>query len=311
AIQRALPANVAFEVAYVGNHGVAQPAQYNLNASTTLGADFNGQPLYQKFGKKTGATSYFVGLSSMYHGLQMKLDKRYSNGFAMTTAYTFSKAMGFQSEDSGLDFYINPKRNWRRLNFDRKHYFVQSYVYELPFGKGKHFASSGLAAWVLGGWQLNGILSIASGTPLDFSGNLAILKAPGNTNTLNWFGPGPIDVTKGNGRDAPWFTPAICSNTVSTQCFAQPGSRNGGLPEFGNLGKNVISGPGFWNLDASIFRNFALKERMKLQFRAEAFSVANTPQWNNPSTDINSANFGKITGAGGARSMQLAAKLTF
>jgi hypothetical protein len=318
AIQRALPGSLALEVAYVGNHGVAQPTQFNLNASTTLGADFQGQPLYQKFGKRTDVTSYFFGLSSMYNGLQVKLDKRYSNGFALTTAYTFSKAMGFQSEDSRLDFYINPKRNWRRLNFDRTHYFVQSYVYELPFGKGKRFADSGPAAWVLGGWQLNGILSIASGVPLDFAGNSAILKAPGNNNTLNWFGPGPIQVTKGNGRDATWFNPTICNFAatptrplVTSQCFAQPGAGNGGQPEFGNLGKNVLTGPGFWNLDASIFRNFQIKERFKLQFRAEAFSVANTPQWNNPSTDINSANFGRITGAGGARSMQLAAKVQF
>ena len=67
----------------------------------------------------------------------MKLDKRFSGGFAMTTAYTYSKSMGFQSEDSTLDFYINVKRNWRRLNFDRTHFFAQSYVYELPFGKGR------------------------------------------------------------------------------------------------------------------------------------------------------------------------------
>jgi hypothetical protein len=318
AIQRALPWNLSLDIAYVGNHGVDQPAVYNLNASTTLGADIQGQPLYQKFGKKASVEDRYIGLSSMYNGLQVKLDKRYSNGFSLTTAYTYSKAMGFQSEDSGLDFYINPKRNWRRVNFDRTHYFVQSYVYELPFGKGKRFAANGgPASWVLGGWQVNGLLSIATGSPIDFGGSSAVLKAPGNNNTLNWFGPGPIQVTKGNGRDATWFTPTICNFNstkgalVTTQCFAQPGAENGGLPEFGNLGKNVMSGPGFWNLDASVFRNFQIGERFKLQFRAEGFSVLNTPQWNNPNTDITSSNFGKITGAGGARSIQLGAKLMF
>jgi hypothetical protein len=318
AIQRALPGNMSLDVAYVGNHGVDQPAQYNLNASTTLGADKAGQPLYQQFGKTAGATLYFVGYSSSYNALQVKLDKRYSNGFSLTTSYTYSKAMGYQSEDSGIDFYINQRRNWRRLNFDRTHYFVQSYVYELPFGKGKKMLTSGPAAYILGGWQLNGILSVASGTPLDFSFSGASLKAPGNNNTLSWYGPGGIPVTKGNGRDATWFTPTICNFTnsakpiVTSQCFAQPGTEvAGGVPEFGNLGKNVISGPGFWNLDASLFRNFQMGERYRLQFRAEAFSIANTPQWNNPNTDINSSNFGKITGAGGARSIQLGAKLMF
>ena len=317
AIQRSLPGNLSLDVAYVGNHGVDQPAVYNLNASTTLGADVAGQPLYQKFGKKAGVDLRYVGYSSMYNGLQVKLDKRYSNGFALTTAYTYSKSMGFQSEDSGLSFYINPERNWRRLDFDRTHYFVQSYVYELPFGKGKAYLQSGVAGKILGGWQVNGILSIASGTPMNFSGNSAVLKAPNNSNTLNWFGPGGINVTKGNGRDAPWFLPTKCNfdagkgALVTTQCFAQPGAENGGLPEFGNLGPNVLSGPGFWNLDASLFRNFQITERFRLQLRGEAFSVANTPQWNNPSTDINSSNFGYITGAGGARSMQLGAKLVF
>jgi len=317
AIQRSLPGNFTVDVAYVGNHGVDQPATYNLNASTTLGADVAGQPLYQAFGKKAGVDLRYVGYSSSYNALQVKFDKRYSNGFALTTSYTYGKALGYQSEDAGLTFYINPERNWRRLDFDRKHYFVQSYVYEFPFGKGKNHLTSGVGAWVLGGWQVNGILSIASGVPLNFAGNSAGLKAPGNSNTLNWFGPGPIPVTKGNGRSATWFTPTKCNfdstkgALVTTQCFAQPGAENGGLPEFGNLSPNTLTGPGFWNLDGSLFRNFAISERFKLQFRAEGFSVLNTPQWNNPSTDINSSNFGFITGAGGARSIQLGAKLVF
>ena len=317
AIQRSLPLNMVLEVAYVGNHGVDQPANYQLNAGQVLGAGKNGQPLFQAFGRTNSTELRFVGYSSMYNGLQAKLDHRFSNGFAMTTAYTYSKAMGYQSEDSGLDFYINGRRNWRRLNFDRTHYFVQSYVYELPFGKGKRFTQSGPGAWILGGWQVNGILSIATGTPIDFSGTSSVLGAPFNNNTLNWFGPGKIPVTKGNGRDATWFTPTICNFNaakgalVTTQCFAQPGAANGGLPEFGNLGKNVMSGPGFWNVDASVFRNFNIKERFKLQFRGEAFQAINTAQWNNPNTDITSANFGKITGAGGNRTIQLGAKLLF
>ena len=135
--------------------------------------------------------------------------------------------------------------------------------------------------------------------------------------TLNWFGPGKIPVTKGNGRDATWFTPTICNFNaakgalVTTQCFAQPGTANGGLPEFGNLGWNVMNGPGAWNLDASIFRNFAIGERFKLQLRGEAFGIANTPRWNNPDTGYGSSTFGQITGAGGARSIQLGAKLLF
>jgi Carboxypeptidase regulatory-like domain len=320
AVQRTLPYDFVLDVAYVGNHGVDQPANYNLNASTTIGADVQGQPEYLTFARKANTELRYVGYSSMYNGLQLKLDKRFSGGFGMTTAYTFSKALGYQSEDSFLEFFINPRRNWQRLNFDRKHFFVQSYVYELPFGRGKQFLQAGPASWILGGWQINGILTIASGAPLGnnggtvaFSYSAAGLKAPGNQNTLNHFGP--IHVLYGDGFGNPWFDNTKCSATVTTNCFAPPGPL-----QFGNLGPNLIDGPGYWNLDASLFRNFKINERWNLQLRGEAFSVVNTPQWGQPNTDYTSANFGLITGlanqlpggqGGGARQIQLGAKLTF
>jgi len=333
AIQRALPSNMTLDVAYVGNHGVDQPANYNLNASTTLGGGKASQPLFQKFGKTANVEDRYVGYSSMYNGLQAKLDKRFSGGFGFTTAYTYSKAMGYQSEDGGLDFYINARRNWRRLNFDRTHFFTQSYIYEVPFGKGKKYLQSGIAGWLLGGWQVNGVLQIGTGAPIDFvtGADKSILNAPNNNNTLNWFGPGPIPILHGTGKGNPWFKNTICNFNpakgalVTTQCFAQPGAENGGLPEFGNLGPNFLSGPGYWNLDASLFRTFSISERWHLQIRATATSIVNTPQWRNPSADITSSNFGFITDVGngrdgqtlpggygtGARQFEFGAKLIF
>ncbi len=92
----------------------------------------------------------FVGHSSSYNALQLKLDRRFSNGFAMTTAFTYGKALGYQSEDGGLTFYINGERNWQRLNFDRKFNYIQSFVYQFPFGKGGRFATSGIGRRGLG-----------------------------------------------------------------------------------------------------------------------------------------------------------------
>lgn len=304
ALQRALPKNFSLDVSYVANHGVAQPVAYNLNASTTLGPDIQGQPLYQLYGRKADTTLRFAGYGSSYNSMQIKLDRRFANGFAITTAYTYGKAMGYQSEDGGLKFYINQRRNWSRLDFDRTHNFVQSYVYQLPFGKGKAFLTEGIMSKIAGGWQVNGILTISSGSPLNFAGNSASLKAPGNSNTLNH--SGPIEVVKGNGRDQPWFNPTTCSASVTTGCFAQPGAL-----QFGNLGPNAISGPGFWNLDASLFRSIKIMERWELQIRAESFSVVNTPQWNNPDTGFGNSTFGYITGAGGNRQMQFGARLSF
>ncbi|MCC6368570.1 MAG: TonB-dependent receptor [Bryobacterales bacterium] len=304
AVQRALPRHFALEVGYVANHGVAQPAVFNLNASTTIGADNAGRPLYQAFKRTADTNLRYVGYSSSYNSMQVKLDRRFSNGFSMTTAITYGKALGYQSEDGGITFYINGSRNWQRLNFDRKFNFTQSYVYELPFGKGKHWATSGASAAILGGWQVNGVLSILSGSPLNFGGNASGLRAPGNGNTLDHFGP--IQTPKGNGRNAPWFDPTKCSATVTSNCFAQPQPL-----QFGNLGLDVISGPGSWNLDASVFRSFKITERFTFQVRGESFSVMNTPNWNNPDTGFGNATFGYITGASGNRSFQIGGKLLF
>lgn len=304
AIQRALPHHFTLDVAYVANHGVDQPAVFNLNASTTLGGDVASQPLVILYNRKADTNLRYVGYSSSYNSLQVKLDKRFSAGLAMTTAFTWGRALGYQSEDAGLTYYINGQRNWRTLDFNRKFNFVQSYVYELPFGKGRKFLTSGPLGYVIGGWQLNGILTISSGVPLNFGGNTAGLKAPGNGNTLNHFGP--IQILKGNGRNAPWFDPAKCGSQVTTGCFAQPDSL-----QFGNLGLNVIDGPGFWNLDGSVFRSFKIQERFTMEVRGEAFSVVNSPQWNNPDTGFGNTTFGFITGAGGNRQIQLGAKITF
>jgi hypothetical protein len=153
---------------------------------------------------------------------------------------------------------------------------------------------------------MNGTLAIRTGTPINFAGNTGVLLAPGNSNTLNYFGPGGIQILKGTGTGAPWFNPAKCSATITTQCFAQPGTL-----QFGNLGPNVISGPGMWNMDLSLFRSFRIAEKLTLELRGESFSVINTPQWGNPDTNIGNTTFGYITGAGGNRTVQLATKIIF
>jgi hypothetical protein len=100
-------------------------------------------------------------------------------------------------------------------------------------------------------------------------------------------------------NDAPWFDKSV---------FSAPAANT-----FGNVGRNAASGPKFFNLDASVFRTFTVTERLRVEFRAEAFGVPNSPGWqlNNPNTDVNSANFGRILGAGGNRTMQFGARLMF
>jgi hypothetical protein len=172
-------------------------------------------------------------------------------------------------------------------------------VGELPFGRGKMFGSSwnGVVNTILGGWQANGILTLASGQPLVFS------TAANNTYT---FGGGQHPDLVGN--------PVLSSGKsiyewFNTAEFAQPANFTSG-----NLSRTFTAVRADWprNLDFSLFKNFRMTERFNLQFRAEAFNLTNTPVFSAPGASINGANFGVITGQSNpARSVQLALKLLF
>jgi hypothetical protein len=306
AVQRALPLGLTLDVAYVGNHGVrTSQVQYNLNAGLLPGAGTLGQPEYLPFGRTNSTTLIFAPYSSMYNAVQIKLNRRFNNGFSLTTSYTYGKGMGFQmGDDGGLMFYVNQRRNWARNDFDRTHTFVQSYVYDLPFGPGKKWLNSGFAGNVFGNWRLNGVLTVMTGTPMSLTPSTNNLNTPGNTQTVDQIAP--VQILKGIGADSPWF---------SASSFAAP-TGNG---VFGSSGRNFMSGPGFFTLDASLFKMITFREHYNLELRGEAFSITNTPQFANPGTTLGSANFGYITGtlggnttaSNGNRVLQLGAKFTF
>lgn len=299
AIQQALPKHFTLDVAYVGNHGVDIGSNVNINAATVVGLGINGQPLYSAFKRTANTNMVFQGFSSNYNALQVKLDHRFSVGLLITTAYTWSKAMGYHlSDDGGLLYYVydQGRRNYARLDFDHTQNYTQSYIYELPFGKGKRWLNSGAAAAVVGGWQVGGILTLITGSPLNLTYSSAGLQAPGNSQSPNQIAP--VQILHGIGLNQPWFDPSS---------FAAPAALT-----FGNVGRNSMSGPSLFNLDFSLFRTISLSERLKLQLRGEAFSITNTAQFSNPGTTLGNANFGYVTGtSGGGRLVQLGAKLSF
>jgi len=303
AIQHSLPWHFVLDLAYVGNHGVDSVINYNLNAATVVGLGKAGQPEFNSFGRTANTNLLFAGYSTSYHALQAKFDRRFSNGLATTTAYTFGKGMGYQTgDDGGLAFYINPRRNYGRNDFDRTQTFVQSIVYDLPFGRGKNLLSSGVGDAVLGGWRVSTFLTIMSGLPLYFTASSANLQAPGNTQTPNLVAP--VHILHGVGIGNPWFT---------TASFAAPTGT-----AFGNVGRNFLSGPNFFNLDASLAKTFRFTERFNLEVRLEAFGVTNTPQFffgtgngTVAGVTLGSSSFGQITNATGGRQLELGAKLNF
>ena len=308
AIQRSLPWRFVLDVAYVGNHGVDSVVNYNLNAATVIGLPGqnanNGRPEFLPFGRTAATNLLFAGYSSSYHALQVKFDRRFSGGFTTTTAYTFGKGMGFQTgDDGGLSFYINQRRDYARNDFDRTQTFVQSVVYDLPFGKGKRLVPSGVGAAILGGWRVSSFLTLMSGLPLYFTDSATSLLAPDNTQTPDLVAP--VKILHGIGPNSPWFT---------TSSFAAPAPRT-----FGNVGRNFLSGPNFFNLDAALSKSIRFTERYNLDLRLEAFGATNTPQFffasNGGSaaglTRTNTSSFGHITNATGGRELQLGAKFNF
>ncbi|MBI4874175.1 MAG: TonB-dependent receptor [Acidobacteria bacterium] len=294
-VQRKLPGQFVFEAGYVANHAIGSISGRNINAGLVPGAGAAGQPLNIKFGRRA-STSMWVPVSANYNSLQMKFDRRFAGGFALTTAYTYGKAINFADDNGGFSNLIDLKQNRARAGFDRTHTWVQSFIYDLPFGRNKRFLQSGPGRWLLGDWQVNGIFSIYSGTPLGFGYSATTLNAPGNGNRP--YVNGPVRFLRAVGPGVKYF---------DISAFSAPASAT-----FGNVGRNILGGPGIVNLDLAVFRKFRITERLGGEFRMESFNFSNTPHFNNPGTTLGSANFGEVQGAAGdQRVFQFAVKIVF
>jgi hypothetical protein len=296
ALQRMLPGKFVFEAAYVGNHGSRSTVARDVNSALVPGTGIAGQPLYERFGVRSPVVDDYYPTTTNYHSLQVKLDRRFSDGFLLTTAYTFGKAMDYSGDYGGLLINAFPELNRGPSNTNPAHIFVQSYIWELPFGPGKQWLRSGPASWVFGNWQLNGILTLQSGLPLNITAPSATLNAPGNGNRPNVTGKPELFQRVGVGQL--WF---------DTSSFSAPEPAT-----YGNVGRNILSGPGFVNLDFSLFRRFTITERVATELRMEAFNATNTPHFNNPNGSFGSAAFGQVISAQqDQRLVQFGLKVTF
>jgi hypothetical protein len=157
--------------------------------------------------------------------------------------------------------------------------FTFGYAYELPFGKGKTLASdSRVGSALLGGWQINGVFSAYSGTPFTVTASDNSCNCPGNQQTADVIGP--VNITGNPGAGTPYF---------DVLAFRDPSSALAtGQFRYGTTGRNAYRGPGYWNLDFSLFRRFSLTERFKMDFRTEAYNIFNHPQFANPGSNVSS-----------------------
>jgi len=249
--------------------------------------------------------------TATYNGLQTQLSHRFSSSAVFGAVYTFSRSINYgDNSDSGLTFNYIPalERNKALAGFDRTHNLQMYGIYDLPFGPSKRYLQSGLAAHLASGWQVNGALSQTSGRPFTIGTANTSLNAPGNTQTADQV-LANVAILGGHGNGQPYFDPNAFAPVTAVR--------------FGTSGRNIIRGPGLFNLDASLFRTFRLTERFRLQFRAEAFGVTNTPQFGQPGATVSSATrnadnsiralngYSEITSASGERQFRFALKVMF
>lgn len=305
AYERALPGQFTLDLAYVGNRGVHIPVTYNLNAVTDpamIGQGPAGQPEFVAFGRRADSNMRYAGESSNYNALQVKFGRHFTSGFAMTLAYTYGKALGYAEENgenaSSANYYVYFRRNYARTDFDNTHTLVQSYIWNVPIGKGHRFLNAGPESRILGGWQLSSILTFRTGGALSFGCNCQSINTPGNGQSPEITGA----FQRLYGVDTqPWF---------DTSVFSDP-TADFKTPTFGNVGRYIFSGPNSFYVDSALFRNIRITERFNLEFRTDWFSALNVPQFGGPGTTFGSSNFGYVTSAGGNRSIDFGLKLLF
>jgi hypothetical protein len=301
-IQQELFTNTLFEVAYVGSVGHKLSKRHNANQAVPGTTPIETRMPYPLFGE---VLMIFNEANSNYHALQTRVDKRFSNGFGFTAAYTWSKSI---DHDSGvLEAASTQSRFSRRAerapsDYDVPHQFVLSYVYELPFGTGKRWGAAATGAWgkLISGWQLSGITTFASGTPFytttSTSNGTSLIFGANRTNRIC---DGNLPA---NERTAErWF---------DTSCFVDHP-----LNEFGDAGRNILRQDGRNVWDISLMKNTMVGEHVTVQFRAEFFNAFNHTNFARPGSGIDSPAFGVVTqnlrSGGRSREIQFGLKILF
>jgi hypothetical protein len=316
-VQRQLPKDTVLEVAYNGNHSLRLPiiADYNqaapYNSSAPLA--YAARVPIQGWGPITWLDP--AG-DNHYNGLSARVEHRFSKGLYVLNSFTWGNGMG--DSEQALEYYAgyyqaNPQ-NIHDLaaekgpsSFDVKFNNVSTVIYELPFGKGRQFGANmnPIVDGILGGWEITSINTAHTGTPLDVS-----YGATGNN---------IVSSLSNDYRGQPYLRPNVSGSAVSQSRSAMLNTYFAGYTfstppagdPYGDVGRNSFRAPNFDQWDCSIDKNFRIKERARLQFRAEFFNVLNHTNFGIPNTQTTSSAFGTIRTTYASRQGQFAMKLLF
>ncbi|HEY6272967.1 MAG TPA: carboxypeptidase regulatory-like domain-containing protein [Terriglobales bacterium] len=301
-VQRALSSSTLLSVAYVGSHGTHLEYGNNINQPLpAMGYDFDPRiactpttpyPCTQRV--STAYVSPYQGWSSIagtvpvgrstYDSLQVNLQRRMTNGLSFGVAYTWSKTWGLSSYPQNP---YDQNADYGLTGFSRTNVLAVNYIYELPFFR----SMTGVAGGVLKGWEATGIITLESGFPLTMglsTPTQGLATRPDAVAGQSASGPKTV---------AEWFN----TNAYTTPPFGF----------YGNAGVSTVTGPGLDNWNMGFFKNFAIRESLGLQFRAEVFNIWNKANFNSVATTVGAGGYGQVTGASDPRIIQLALKLVF
>jgi hypothetical protein len=307
AVQRDLGWNTSLDVSYIGGHGAHLLTVWDINQPRNV-ADPTAPTASRRL--IPGIDDPIVNTSSFgrsnYDGLALKVEKHHSNGLDFLASYTWSHALS----DIVPPMSMSPGQNiprdvtnfgadYANASFDIRHRFVFSTLYELPFGAGRQFGKNWnkVTTALLGGWQVNGILTLQTGQPFTLNTRDASCGCGGIVLPDLAAGANPNAAPAGGRTVDHWFDPAS---------FTAPAAGT-----YGNLGMQSNYGPGLANLDLSLFKTFAFAERYRLQVRAEADNFTNSPHFGFPNNTQGDPGFGQITSSWGERRVNFALRLQF
>ncbi len=325
-LQRELPMKLLVDLAYVGNRsnkliilGDYNQARPNNSTDPTAGTPLQQRRPFQDY---SFIQASFNGGFAAYHALQIKVERRFSDGLYLLNSFTWSKAMDNAAGHLESNFGDNSRGNIRNLandrglsNYDQPLNNTTSIVYDLPFGKGRRFAtdSNGVVDGIIGGWRMTLINTMTSGLPANLTYSPAAQFVVGSSLTYR---PNQIQSNLYSSTDR-----VDPTNYLDINAVAVPTDRS--MP-FGNIGRNTVRGPNFFQADLGLHKSFPVfRETTRLEFRMEAFNLFNRTNFLVPNTSANNirrdsqgnaipgGSYGTITGTFPAREIQFALKLLF
>jgi hypothetical protein len=238
-----------------------------------------------------------------YHAFVAKAQKRFSRGFNLLATYTFAKALdnttalaALGNEGGEYSNFYNRRADYGPSENDIRHRFTWSSVFQVPYGRGRRFGSRGVPGAVLGNWSVSSVVIWHTAPPI---------TVRTNTNTTQAFSAGPLRADVLRNPNLPASQRSL-ARWFDTDAFAQPAPNR-----FGNQGVGLVRAAGRSSVNASLLRDFPIRESLRLQFRAEAFNVLNHANFGLPGQVLGNADFGIVSSAGAPRQLQLGLRCIF